>query len=100
MPPSAGSGVAPHEVLDRNEMTLVRRREIVLVAASISKATVAFNSDILIKCLLYGHQLEVIMTDVIHGATDRSAIRALGLLLMDHARLCVENSIHEQGVSD
>lgn len=37
------------------------------------------------------------MADVIRSATDRLAIRALGVLLMDHACLLVENPIHEQG---
>lgn len=78
----------------------VLRLGMALVAASISKATAAFGGGILIECPLYGHQLEVIMTDVIRSTTDRSAIRALGLPLMDHACLRVENPIHEEGVSD
>lgn len=73
---------------------------VALVAASISKATAAFGGGTLIECPLYGHQFEVIMTDVIRSTTDRSVIRALGFPLMDHACLRVENPIHEEGVWD
>ncbi|WP_336345965.1 hypothetical protein [Halalkalicoccus ordinarius] len=66
-----------------------------LVATSIGKAAAAFGASILIEYLFYRNQLEVIMTDVIRGATDRPAIRASGLLFMDYACLLVENPIHE-----